>query len=102
MKDFSNFMKALKSRPAKIHAEITDNDRKIEIEGHSIDLLSLSIEISEHMINNTHIEVDTYCKMLKDAIKFHSMSKKEKEQMMTERTEEFLNKLFGGDNKKDE
>jgi hypothetical protein len=68
--NFDDFEKSMIVKPAEINAKIinVEGDSEIELDGRSLDLIALSIQIAMDVIEKTHIDVDTYCKTLKEAI----------------------------------
>ena len=56
----------LTDKEASIKAETDDNGgTSISLEGRAIDLLMISLAISERIIEKTPVTVDDYCKILK-------------------------------------
>jgi hypothetical protein len=68
--NFDDFEKSMIVKPAEINAKIinVEGDSEIELDGRLLDLIALSIQIAMDVIEKTHIDVDTYCKTLKEAI----------------------------------
>lgn len=73
---------ALKPEPAKIKAETKkDGQLSIKFEGRGLELMALSLSISESIIKDSKgaITVDDYCHMLKDIFRQHSKSKEQRD-----------------------
>ena len=68
--NFDDFEKLGSVKPAEINAKIInfEGDSEIELDGRLLDLITLSMQIAMDVIEKTHIDVDTYCKTLKEAI----------------------------------
>ena len=61
------FEKMIGSESAKIEAKSDKYDKaSVRLEGRGIDLLALSMEVAKDVIENTSIDVDSYCEILKE------------------------------------
>lgn len=81
------FLKEMfKDKPAKITAESDDKGiMNIMFEGRGIELLALSIAISEQVIEKCPLTMDDYCEMLKGGAELRKNRGKSKEQQDVER-----------------
>lgn len=57
-------------KPAEINAKIINaaGDSEVELEGRLLDLIALSMQIAMDVIEKTDIDVDAYCRTLKEVI----------------------------------
>lgn len=78
MMTFEEFEKMVDTKPAHITAKSDEKDNtSIEMEGRGIELLALSLAISESMISKFPLTADDYCEMLKDGIIMRETMSKE-------------------------
>jgi len=78
---FEKLMKEISiNKPAKIIAECDDKGKMTSsFEGRGIELLAVSIAISENIIKTSHISVNDYCEMLKMGVEHQNKSKEQKD-----------------------
>jgi len=67
--NFEKFQKMVGNQPAKIEAQ-TDKkgEGTILLEGRGLELMALSMQIAQDVIEKTHTDVENYCGMLKEGI----------------------------------
>ena len=90
---FEKFIKMVGTKPAKIEANADEKcDAIISLVGRGFELLGLSMQIAESVMEKTHTGVDDYCNMLKRGIKNDFQvrdSKKSKEEPKSITKEQF-------------
>lgn len=66
---FEEFTKMVGTQPAKIEANVDEKcDARILLEGRGFELMGLSMQIAQDVMEKTHTDVDDYCQMLRDGI----------------------------------
>lgn len=86
MMTFEDFEKMMSRKPAKITATCDENgNARVECEGRGLELMALSMQIVEEILEFTHTDIDDYCEMLKDGI---NMNKTMSKETMTKENEE--------------
>lgn len=84
--DYKFFKELFKDKPAKITAESDDKGTmNIMFKGRGIELLALSIAISEQVLEKCPLTIDAYCEMLKNGAEFKKNRGKSKEQQDVEK-----------------
>ncbi len=68
--NFDDYEKLRGIEPAEINAKIIDvtGNSEVELSGRGFDLTALSIQIAMDVLEKAHIDVDVYCRTLKEAI----------------------------------
>lgn len=68
--NFDDYEKLRGIEPAEINAKIIDvaGNSEVELSGRGFDLTALSIQIAMDVLEKSHIDVDVYCRTLKEAI----------------------------------
>ncbi len=78
--DYKFLKEIFKTQPAKITAETDDKDNmNIRFDGRGIELLALSIAISEGVIEKCPLTIDDYCEMLKEGAEHKKKSKEQQD-----------------------
>lgn len=95
MMTFEEFEKMMSRKPAKITATCDEKDNtSIEIEGRGIELLALSLEISENVLSKLPLTADDYCEILKDGINMKKTMSKETIDKENEEIKKAVSKIF--------
>lgn len=79
------------NEPAKITGEVDDKGKMtVMLDGRGIDIIALALAICERVIEESHLQVNDYCEMLKEAVE--PKKNKSKEQQDVEKV--IINKML--------